>query len=139
MCVPDWLKRCNGCSNPLQEDELSVWQLEDKIVEDAMEIIMRAGDARLCCKKAIDCIAAGNLDEAKEHMKEADAKIAQAHHIQTDCIQSAIAGEKFEYNVLFTHAQDTLMTIYSEISLAKQMAGVFEGLEERIRALEKNI
>jgi PTS system cellobiose-specific IIA component len=111
--------------------------LDEKIVENAMEIIMYAGDARLCCKKAIDCIAAGKLAEAKEHMKEADEKIAQAHHIQTDCIQGATAGEAFEYNILFTHAQDTLMTIYSEINLAKQLANVFEMFNERIEALEK--
>lgn len=110
--------------------------MDEKIVENAMEIIMHAGDARLCCKNALDCIATGNLDEAKMHMKEADAKIAEAHHIQTDCIQGATSGEEFEYNVLFTHAQDTLMTIYSEINLTKQMANIFEKFNERIAALE---
>ena len=28
-------------------------------------------------------------------------------------------GEKQEYTLLFAHAQDTLMTIYSEINIAK--------------------
>lgn len=100
---------------------------------------MHAGDARLCCKKAVDCIAAGNPDEAREHMKEAEFKITEAHRIQTDCIQSAITGDKFEYNILLTHAQDTLMTIYSEINLAKQMAILYEKLDERIKALEKAV
>ncbi|MFT4005966.1 MAG: PTS lactose/cellobiose transporter subunit IIA [Lacrimispora sp.] len=111
--------------------------MDEKIVEHAMEIIMYAGDARLCCKKAVDCLTAGNPDEARANMKEADFKITQAHRIQTDCIQKAIAGDAFEYNILFAHAQDTLMTIYSEINLAKQVVNLFETLEERIRALEK--
>ena len=113
--------------------------MDEKIVENAMQIIMYAGDARLFCKNAIDCITAGDLDHAKVHMKEADAKIAAAHHIQTDCIQGATAGEEFEYNVLFTHAQDTLMTIYSEINLTKQIIKLYEKTNERIEALENKL
>jgi PTS system cellobiose-specific IIA component len=112
--------------------------LDEKIVESAMQIIMFAGDARLSCRKAVDCMAAGNPAEAKEHMKKADHDITEAHRIQTDCIQSAVRGDKFEYNVLFTHAQDTLMTIYSEINLAKQMSNLYEKLDERIKALEES-
>lgn len=103
-----------------------------------MQIIMFAGDARLSCRKAVDCMASGDPAEAKEHMKKADHDITEAHRVQTDCIQSAVRGDKFEYNVLFTHAQDTLMTIYSEINLAKQMLNLYEKLDERIKALEES-
>ncbi len=102
-----------------------------------MNIIMHAGDARVYCKKALDLLAEGKPSEAEEEMKGADKEIAEAHHIQTDCIQSAIRGEAFEYNVLFAHAQDTLMTIYSEIALAKQLIKISSHLEERINTLKK--
>lgn len=98
---------------------------------------MHAGDARLACKESLDCLMEGRLEEAKECMKKADAEIAQAHHVQTDCIQGAIAGEEFEYNVLFAHAQDTLMTIYSEIMVAKQMTKMYETLDAKLKALEQ--
>jgi PTS system cellobiose-specific IIA component len=111
--------------------------MNEQIVEKAMDIIMHAGDARLACKNSLDCLMSGNLEEAKAHMKEADAEIAQAHHVQTDCIQGAIAGEEFEYNVLFAHAQDTLMTIYSEIMIAKQLTSMYEKLDARVKALEE--
>lgn len=111
--------------------------MNEKIVEDAMQIIMHAGDARNCCQAALDSIAAGDMSAAEEHLKEADAKIAEAHHIQTDCIQGAIGGEEFEYNVLFAHAQDTLMTIYSEIMITKKMRSIFSSYEERLERLEK--
>lgn len=111
--------------------------MNEQIVEKAMDIIMHAGDARLACKESLDCLMEGRLEDAKKHMKEADAEIAQAHHVQTDCIQGAIAGEEFEYNVLFAHAQDTLMTIYSEIMVAKQMTNMYEKLDARLKALEK--
>lgn len=111
--------------------------MKEQIIENAMNIILHAGDARVVCKKALDLLAEGRIEEAKEEMKGADLEIAEAHHIQTDCIQGAIAGEEFEYNVLFAHAQDTLMTIYSEITLAKQLIRISEHLEARIDALEK--
>lgn len=109
--------------------------MNETTVENAMQIIMHAGDARNCCQAALKAIAEGNMAGAQEHLKEADAKIAEAHHIQTDCIQGAIAGEDFEYNVLFAHAQDTLMTIYSEIMIAKQMCNIFASYEERLKNL----
>lgn len=110
--------------------------MNDAIVEEAMNIIMLAGDARESCKSAITCLMENKYQEAEESMKIADHQIAQAHHIQTDCIQSAVDGEVFEYNVLFTHAQDTLMTVYSEIGLAKNMMQLYLRLEERISKLE---
>ncbi len=107
--------------------------MNENIVENAMQIIMHAGDARECCKNALDEMMNENFEKAQELMSEADSKIAEAHHIQTDCIQGAIAGEEFEYNVLFTHAQDTLMTIYSEINLAKKMLLLYKHIDERLK------
>ena len=46
-------------------------------------------------------------------------------------------SEKSEYSLLFAHAQDTLMTIYSEINIAKQLLKIFKAYETRIAALEK--
>lgn len=43
---------------------------------------------------------------------------------------------KSEYSLLFAHAQDTLMTIYSEINIAKQLLKIFKAYETRIAALE---
>ena len=84
-----------------------------------------------------------DLDEAERSKVEAasqarayDEKIVEAHHIQTEDIQAAIRGEKQEYSLLFAHAQDTLMTIYSEIIVAKQLIAVFESYERRLTALE---
>ena len=107
--------------------------MNEQIVEQAMAIIMHAGDARLACKEALNMMMAGKAKEAKEQLKKADEEIAQAHHIQTDCIQGAIAGEEFEYNVLFAHAQDTLMTIHSELRMAKEMVDILKIIEEKTK------
>ena len=52
-------------------------------------------------------------------------------------IQGETRGEESEYSLLFAHAQDTLMTIYSEINIAKQLLKIFKSYDARIAALEK--
>lgn len=111
--------------------------MNEKVVEAAMGIIIHAGDARLFCKEALDAVADFNFEKATEKMRGADKEIAEAHRIQTDAIQGEANGEKMEYSVLFAHAQDTLMTIYSEINIANQLIKIAKNYEERIRRLEE--
>ena len=79
------------------------------------------------------------VEAARERMAEARTEITEAHRVQTDAIQGEAAGERLEYSLLFTHAQDTLMTVNSEINLTKQLIGVFESYEARISALEARL
>ena len=72
-------------------------------------------------------------------MKKADKEIAEAHRIQTDAIQGEANGEKMEYSVLFTHAQDTLMTIYSEINLANQIIKIAKEVIAKLSKLVRNL
>jgi len=104
-----------------------------------MQIIMSAGDARVSCNDALKAIAEGNVESARELIKKAEGQIAEAHHVQTDAIQGSIGGETQAYSLLFAHAQDTLMTVYSEIHMTKQLLLIFEGYEQRIRTLEEKI
>ncbi|GLC78850.1 PTS lactose/cellobiose transporter subunit IIA [Lacrimispora brassicae] len=110
--------------------------MDEKTLESAMSIIMNAGDARLLCKEALTAIADQDFILANEKMKEAQKKITEAHRTQTDAIQGETRGEKAEYSLIFAHAQDTLMTIYSEINIAKQMIKIFENWEKRLKRLE---
>lgn len=110
--------------------------IDEKTLAAAMSIIMSAGDARLLCREALNAIAEYNFPLANEKMKEANKKITEAHRVQTDAIQGETRGEKQEYTLLFAHAQDTLMTIYSEINIAKQMLKIFESWEKRFEVLE---
>lgn len=110
--------------------------MDETTVQAAMSIILNAGDARVACKEALDAIAAFDFEKANEKIKESQKKITEAHKVQTDAIQGETRGEKSEYSLLFAHAQDTLMTIYSEINIAKQMIKIFESYEKRIAELE---
>ncbi len=122
----------------MSETEELVYEDEgmDKVQIDAMQIIMFAGDARVELKSAYGQIAEGHIDEAQAYIEAAEQKITEAHHVQTEAIQATIRGEQQDYSLLFAHAQDTLMTIYSEIIVAKQLIKVFASYEARLRALE---
>lgn len=111
--------------------------MSEQVIQSAMSIILHAGDARVDCKAALDAIAELNLELAAEKLKDAQSKITEAHKVQTDAIQGETRGEESEYSLLFAHAQDTLMTIYSEINIAKQLLKIFTAYEKRIAALEK--
>lgn len=111
--------------------------MSEAVVQSAMSIILNAGDARVACKEALDAIAEADYVTAEAKLKIAHEKITVAHKVQTDAIQGETRGEDSEYSLLFAHAQDTLMTIYSEINIAKQLLKIFKAYENRIAALEK--
>ncbi len=113
--------------------------MSEKIVEVSMSIILNAGDARKACKEALDALAEFNVEKANLKLKEANEKIVLAHRTQTDTIQESMSNEEEEYTMLFAHAQDTLMTIYSEINIAKQLVKLTEAYDKRFTELETKL
>lgn len=97
----------------------------------AMNVIINAGDGRVCIDQAMDALAEFDFDRAEKCLEEADAKILEAHKSQTEMIQREAGGEEFETSLLFIHAQDTLMTISAELHMAKKMMPVVRALAQR--------
>ncbi|GCF93106.1 PTS lactose transporter subunit IIA [Enterococcus florum] len=110
--------------------------LNEQLVQDAMQIILHAGDARKYCMEALKAIESDDFETAEEKMYLANKEIVQAHHIQTDVITAETSGKAGQYSVLFAHAQDTLMTIYSELNIAKRMLAIFKKYDQRIQQIE---
>ncbi|OUP07571.1 hypothetical protein B5F33_08530 [Collinsella sp. An2] len=94
----------------------------------AMEVILNAGDGRACIDQALESMAQLDFDAVEAHLAEAETKIQKAHNAQTDTIQRQAAGEDVEYSLLFTHAQDTLMTISAELHMTQKMLPVVRAL-----------
>ena len=129
-----------------EEEEISLAGLtgeerDQYVAEKALEIIMNSGDARTLAKQAFDKIAANEFDEARDLIKQAEKKQVKAHNVQTAMIQGDIRGgdEALGYYVLFAHAQDTLMTIQTEINLTKSILKLAESQDARISALEEKL
>lgn len=106
-------------------------ETENKSVKDTMEIILHAGDAREFIADAIDNVADYDYSKAEENMRKAEAELVIAHRLQTAKIQQEAEGKKVPYSVLFTHAQDTLMTINSEFKLIQHLIKVFKARDKR--------
>lgn len=105
---------------------------ESELVQVAMQIILHAGDARLKVAESIAYAKMFDLEKARALICEAKECIRQAHVSQTEVIQNETRGKVYDHSLLFTHAQDTLMTINSEVNLANQMLDLFEVLNDKL-------
>lgn len=101
---------------------------DDELSRVAMEVILNAGDGRQCIDQALEHLASFDFDDAEACLNDAEAKLLLAHRAQTDTIQRQAAGEEISYSLLFTHAQDTLMTISAELHMAKKMMPLVRAL-----------
>lgn len=106
----------------------------NKLIPVAMKIILNAGNARNKANGALDYIKQGNYAKARELIKAAQSDISKAHQAQTDIIQKEAAGEEFDSCMLFTHAQDTLMTIMTEVNLTDKLIELFEFFDNKMLA-----
>ncbi len=97
----------------------------------AIEVVMNAGDGRMKIDEALAAMADGDLEGANELLKEAEALIVKAHNAQTEVIQSQVSGESMEYSLLFIHAQDTLMTINTELRMTKKLLPIVKMLMKK--------
>ena len=109
----------------------------EKMASIAMPIVIHAVDARNLIMEALDHAAEGLYDQAEDKLKEAREELRQAHIFQTEVVQSEAGGKKYEYSLLFTHAQDTVMTICTEMNLAKKIISMYRKLDDRISKLEE--
>ncbi|WEG73104.1 PTS lactose/cellobiose transporter subunit IIA [Vagococcus intermedius] len=104
---------------------------EEELIEVAMTIIIHAGDGRVKGYEAIEFARNGHFDQARVSLKEAHDEIVIAHHSQTNIIQGEMSGEKHAHSLLFAHAQDTLMTIASEVKLMAIFVELFEKMSHQ--------
>lgn len=103
---------------------------EDKLTKVSMEIILHAGDARSFATQALVSAKKFDFKNAKDMMDKADQEIKLSHKAQTEIIQDEARGIKHHASLLFGHAQDTLMTIMSEINMSKEMIDILKIIAE---------
>ncbi len=90
---------------------------KDSLNSIAMKLIIHAGNARNLANEAFDLAKDRKFEDSVNKMKESNSEIVQAHNAQTEVIQAEAGGEEYEYSPLFAHAQDTLMTVSTEINM----------------------
>lgn len=107
---------------------------QNELINVAMQIILHAGNARNSATEALVAAETFDFAQAEEKMKEAEISITEAHKVQTGIIQNEAGGHSYSYSLLFTHAQDTLMTINSELRLTKEMINVIKLVQNYMEA-----
>lgn len=91
----------------------------------SMQVILHAGNARVFIFKAVDQASNGVFTEADSLLESANKEIVAAHQAQTDTLQKEAEGIDIPYSPLFGHAQDTLMTVMSEMNVIKEIIKLY--------------
>ena len=110
---------------------------KEELIDCGMQILLHAGNARLKIHQCMDLLAENQLSEINIILKEAQQELKEAHLAQTKIIQEEARGAEYDYCVLFNHAQDTMMSIYSEFYMCQKMYIVIKNLNDRIVRLEE--
>lgn len=111
--------------------------MNDTVINVAMEIILHAGEARNLAMKAMAAEMEGQKEQALQLLTQAKENVKKAHLAQTDILQEEARGHRMDICLLFIHAQDTLMTIASEVNVMEQMMYMHRRLEEKIDGICK--
>lgn len=97
----------------------------DYMTEVAIQIIVEAGNARTASEEALVLSKNKKFIDAEEKFILSKKLITKAHQYQTDVIQNSFDNQSIQLNLLFIHAQDTLMTIKSEINLRCEISELY--------------
>lgn len=101
---------------------------QEQYDELVMSIIVEGGNARSLAMEAIQEAKKGNIAQAEALLKECGDALTEAHHVQTDLIQSEIQGEHIQVMLLMVHAQDHLM----DAMVIRDMATEFVELYKKV-------
>lgn len=103
----------------------------EKMNNAAMQIILHAGNCRELTMNALNEVEKnGSMENASGMIRKANDELLIAHREQTRIIQETIMDEEASPTLLFSHAQDTLMTIQSEYNLAIHLIKFYELLSK---------
>ena len=79
----------------------------------SFEIISTVGMARSCFIEAIREARHGDFSSAKSLLTEGNKYFNEGHLAHTKLVQAEASGERFDMNILLTHAQDQMMSAES--------------------------
>ena len=96
-----------------------------------MTLMSAAGDAENATMTAIDEAKAGHAERSRKLLKQADAKLKQAHQAQTQMLTYEARGEKVDVTLLMVHSQDHLMSAMTIRRLADEIIDLYQQVQSR--------
>lgn len=91
-----------------------------------MEIIVNAGQSRSLCFEALRAARQGEIEEAKNLLREADGYSRRAHHIQTKLIEQDAGEARQPMTLIMVHAQDHLMNSLLARELSEEIIQLYQ-------------
>ena len=96
------------------------------IEQISFQIISFSGDSFSTMVKALGKAKEKKFDEAEKLMEETKKTLDEAHNVHTEILVSEAQGNKAEYSVLLSHAQDTLMNAILAETLLSEMIELYK-------------
>ena len=96
----------------------------------AQEVARHAAEAAGAADAADNAARQGEMEEARNLLREADGYARQAHHMQTKLIEQDAGEARQPMTLIMVHAQDHLMTTITEIHLIKEVIETRQELNE---------
>lgn len=104
--------------------------MDETKYENAMQIILHAGNAKSAALMAIDAAAEGDFEQAEANLKEAQEEIHEAHGVQFGLIQGEANGTPVEVNIILVHAQDHLSMAFMASDMAERLVALYRRVSE---------
>ena len=90
------------------------------------QIISTVGTARSLYIEAIQEAKAGNIERARELVKEGENVFVEGHKAHASLIQQEASGERVEVQLLLLHAEDQLMSAEAFKIIANEFIDLYE-------------
>lgn len=98
--------------------------MEEELLSTIMTIIMKSGQAKDACYRALQAAKKG--EETETLLQEATDFMNEAHQAQTTLMSQEASGVEFKLSLLVVHAQDHLMTTLTYMDLVKELIALYE-------------
>ena len=112
----------------MAEEKQTPEQKEQETLMAAMGLIANGGNAKSVAFEAIRLAKKGDIEGAREKLKESDKSLLEAHNSQTNMLTKEAQGDHMHVTLLVVHSQDHLMNAITFRDLAGEMVDLYEKL-----------
>ena len=112
----------------MAEEKQTPEQKEQETLMAAMGLIANGGNAKSLAFEAIRLAKKGDIEGAREKLKESDKSLLEAHNSQTNMLTKEAQGDHMHVTLLVVHSQDHLMNAITCRDLAGEMVDLYEKL-----------
>ena len=112
----------------MAEEKQTPEQKEQETLMAAIGLIANSGNAKSLAFEAIRLAKKGDIEGAREKLKESDKSLLEAHNSQTNMLTKEAQGDHMHVTLLVVHSQDHLMNAITFRDLAGEMVDLYEKL-----------